>query len=168
MCHRDLRDRFEDNEESLNDFKDDIETEANLFASYLLMPVNIIRNEFSDIRWNVDTLCEVGTRFECSLQASALRIIDLSTKPIAFVVSRDGRILWARRSNSAPYMTAYLFGDELPESSHIMVAYRAGSRVPPTLECVGNAWNRFQQARESQYFETSGRGYQYTCIEFDG
>ena len=37
MCHLRLRDRFEDSEETLNDFRDEIETEteaeANVFAS---------------------------------------------------------------------------------------------------------------------------------------
>lgn len=33
MCHRELRDKFEDSDETLNDFRDVIETEANVFAS---------------------------------------------------------------------------------------------------------------------------------------
>jgi len=167
MCHRGLQDTFEDSEENLNDFKDEKELEANRFASWLLMPANVIREEFSGFRWNTDTLCAIGTRFECSLQASALRIVELSPKPIAFTVSRDGMILWACKSASAPYMTAFRFGDELPACSHALASHRAG------LPCsegdqVGFAWCDSMQAQESQYFDTSGRGYQYTCIEFDG
>ncbi|WP_111560140.1 ImmA/IrrE family metallo-endopeptidase [Paracoccus sediminilitoris] len=165
MCHRGLRDRFEDSDASLNDFRDNIESEANLFASWLLMPANIIRDEFSGSRWDAATLCQVGCRFECSLQASALRLVSLSSKPIAFVVSRDGIILWACKSASAPYMAAYCFGDELPETSLALVAHREGSGSLEA-EDSGDAWNNFFHAKESQYFDTSGRGYQYTCIEF--
>ena len=117
MCHRELRDRFEDSEDSLNDFQDKVETEANDFASWLLMPANLLRNEFRDSAWETETLQAIGNRFECSLQASALRHIWLSSRPIAFVVSRDGMILWATKSDSAPYMANYRFGDELPQGS---------------------------------------------------
>ena len=165
MCHRGLRDRFEDSDASLNDFRDDIETEANLFASWLLMPANIIRYEFSGARWDASTLCQIGSRFECSLQASALRLVSLSSKPVAFVVSRDGTSLWACKSASAPYMASYCFGDELPETSLALAAHRAGSGSLEA-ENAGHAWNNFSHAKESQYFDTSGRGFQYTCIEF--
>ncbi len=90
MCHRKLQDRFEDGEETLNNFRDGIEKEANIFAAWLLMPANLIRKEFINRRWNTDTLCEMSNRFGSSLQACALRYIGLSPKPIAFVVSRDG------------------------------------------------------------------------------
>ena len=155
MCHRHLRDCFEDDAASLNNFKDEIELEANCFASWLLMPANIVREEFADIGWNTDTLREIGNRFECSLQATALRFVKLSQKPIAFAVSRDGMINWACKSDSSPFMTPFCPGDELPESTQ-----GSGSDI-------GMFWNDVRPSRESQYFDTSGRGYQYTCIQFE-
>ena len=101
MCHRELHNKFEDSEETLNDFSDKIENEANVFASWLLMPANLLRSEFGSIQWETEAVREIGNRFECSLQASALRYVRLSAKPIAFVVSRDGMILWAAKSDSA-------------------------------------------------------------------
>lgn len=165
MCHRGLRDRFEDSDETLNDFKDEIETEANVFASFLLMPANLLRDEFSGIGWNTDSLREIGNRFECSLQASALRFVGLSSKPVAFVVSRDGMVIWASKSKSAPFVSAFCFGDELPNNSQALAAYRnAESCTLP--QDSGLCWNEYYNAQESQYFDYSGRGYQYTCIEF--
>ena len=155
MCHRLLQDRFEDNVETLNDFQSEIEAEANVFASWLLMPTNVLREEFKGISWNTEMLCEIGNRFECSLQATALRFVSLSNKPIAFVVSRDGMVNWACKSDSAPFMTAYRCGDELPESAR-------------SSDCeIGTSWNAVRPSRESQYIDNSGRGYQYTCIEFE-
>jgi hypothetical protein len=165
MCHRDLRDTFEDSEESLNDFHDAIETEANIFASWLLMPANILRTEFQDMPWCTDVLQEIGTRFECSLQASALRHVKLSQRPLAFVVSRDGMIRWATKSQSAPFIGKFCFGDELPEGSHALESFKSGGSSTERTP-VGTVWNDFQNAVESQYFDQSGQGYQYTCIEF--
>lgn len=166
MCHRNIRDCFEDSNETLNDFKDEVENEANLFASWLLMPANLLRDEFSDIGWKTASLCEIGNRFECSLQASALRFVGVSSKPAAFIVSRDGMVIWGCKSKSAPFMSAYRFGDELPTGSHALSAHVSGETCELQQDS-GTSWNEYQTAKESQYFDYSGRGYQYTCIEFE-
>lgn len=165
MCHRELRDKFEDSEDSLNDFRDEIETEANVFASWLLMPANLLRNEFHGAAWKTETLRAIGNRFECSLQACALRFVQLCSKPVAFVVSRDGMIIWATKSKSAPYMSSYCFGDELPDGSHALASYQNGDE-DTVRKAVEPVWNDTRRAFESQYFDSSGQGYQYTCIEF--
>lgn len=165
MCHRELRDQFEDSEETLNEFHDEIETEANIFASWLLMPANLLRDEFQGAVWETETLRAIGNRFECSLQASALRYVSLCTRPVAFVVSRDGMIIWAAKSKSAPFMTSYCFGDELPDGSHALAAHQNGDDSTER-KAVEPVWNGTRHALESQYFDSSGQGYQYTCIEF--
>ena len=169
MCHLRLRDRFEDGEETLNDFRDEIETEAeaNVFASWLLMPANILRDEFNGIGWNTVSVSETGNRFECFLQASALRFFSLFDRPIAFVVSRDGMIIWGTKSKSAPYMSAFCLGGELPPDSHAHVAHMNGGACSTAQE-FGFSWSDAYNAWESQYFDYSGRGYQHTCIEFGG
>ena len=166
MCHRDKQDMFEDSVDSLNDFNREIELEANTFASWLLMPANIVRSEFGSADWGVKTLRDLGNRFECSLQASALRFVSISERPIAFVVSRDGMILWAKSSSKAPFMEAYRFGDELPEYSEAKRQLRDGHRSSDRVE-TDFAWSENKRAEETQYFDQSGLGYQYTCIEFE-
>jgi IrrE N-terminal-like domain len=167
MCHTHLQDRFEDSTTSLNDFKSSIESEANLFASWLLMPANVLRQEFEQRQWTAEVLCEIGTRFECSLQASALRYVKLSTKPCAFVVSRDGFILWSIKSKSAPYLRAYCSGDELPEGSEASGTSSNGLLTTEPTQS-GFSWSDAQCCKESQYFDHSANGYQYTCIDFTG
>lgn len=167
MCHRDLKDEFSDGEASLNNFTEHLELEANTFASWLLMPANLMREEFESQKWTTETLCQIGSRFECSLQASALRYVKLSERPVAFVVSRDGMIIWCCKAKNAPFLTAYKFGDELPQDS---IAKRSTHENGVLLgpEQSGPSWNEYQSCRESQYFDYSGKGYQYTCIEFTG
>lgn len=50
MCHRDRRDKFEDNDSSLEDFIDPIENEANTFASWLLIPANLLSTNLLKVR----------------------------------------------------------------------------------------------------------------------
>lgn len=166
MCHREIQERFEDSEDSLNNFHDSIEREANVFAAWLLMPANLLRSEFQSLNWETGTLRDIGNRFECSLQASALRYIQIfKNKPVGFVVSRDGMVLWASKSEKAPFMKSFCFGDELPEASQA-AQHKSENEMCIERESVGYAWNDVHPAFESQYFDASGRGYQYTCIEF--
>ncbi len=168
MCHRLLQDSFEDGDKNLNDYRTTLEREANVFASCLLLPANLVRDEYCSRPWTAELLCDIGSRFESSLQASALRFVKLSHKPIAFVVSRDGMILWSCRSKTSPYLRAYKFGDELPV--HSAEIGLATSPLSLTSEAVpsGNSWNDLQCCKESHYIDRSGQGYQYTCIEFTG
>ena len=167
MCHRYLCDCFEDSAETLNDFEDNIEIEANVFASWLLIPANRLRDEFRKSSWNIETLRKVGTRFECSLQATGYRYVDFfKIKPVAFVVSRDGRILWTKKSDSAPYMKAYCIGDDLPEKSDAK-ACESDIEVSGLEQEWAYSWSDTRRSKESHYFDRSGMGYQYTCIEFE-
>lgn len=167
MCHREKQNCFEDNVNSLNDFDKNIELEANIFASWLLMPANIVRSEFSKENWDTTTLCKLGIRFECSLQASALRYVDVfQDKSVAFIVSRDGIVLWGTKSKNAPYVTSLRFGDDLPEGSNAKSAWKNRSDESVLVESEG-VWSKYKTATESQYFDSSGLGYQYTCIIFE-
>ncbi len=167
MCHRHLRPTFEDGDESLNDFNNQLELEANIFASWLLMPANLLRAEFESFRWDIATLKEIGSRFECSLQASALRYVDLfSNRRIAFVVSRDGMILWSKKSQKAPYMNSFVFGDELPPGSAAR-SFAEGTAQSSAEVHRSTAWCDSTVAAETCYFDGSGLGYQYTCVEFE-
>ena len=167
MCHRNLKDHFEDSDETLNDFNDVLETEANIFASWLLMPANIMRAEFETMRWETTSLKQLGSRFECSLQASALRFVKaLKRRPIAFIVSRDGMIIWGCKSESAPYLNSFVFGDELPKNSHARASFEQ-KNYDQTAKDSGLSWNSLRPSRESQYFDSSGQGYQYTCVSFE-
>lgn len=166
LCHRYLQDRFEDTSASLNNYRDELEFEANVFAAWLLMPANILRSEFERSPWTIETLRAVGNRFESSLQSSGLRYVQLvRQRPVAFVVSRDGMIVWAEKSGTAPFMSSFLFGDELPEFSQAKECADSPNNFDePPIET--DAWHQTMRCIESQYVDKSGLGFQYTCLEF--
>jgi Zn-dependent peptidase ImmA (M78 family) len=166
MCHRHLKDEFSDTAASVRDYIDVLESEANTFASWLLMPANLVRNEFEALPWSTETLLAMRNRFDSSLQACAIRLIDLSTRPRAFIVSRDGMILWSTKGRTAPFLTAYRSGDELPVESDAAKCFNLKSTN--FLPKIRNfSWNSSWIAEESHYLDSSGQGYQYTCIEFE-
>jgi Zn-dependent peptidase ImmA (M78 family) len=166
LCHRHLRTVFEDSSQTLNEFKDQIELEANQFAAWLLMPANLVRTEFQSKQWNTATLQEMGSRFRSSLQSSGLRFVDLSQKPVAFVVSRDGYVVWAKSNENAPFMQVFKNGDEIPVGSS---ASNAGLNPAGLLgpQKSGKIWSNSSGTIESSYRDPEN-GFIYTCLEFTG
>tara|TARA_R110002050_G_scaffold118053_3_gene235139 strand:- start:779 stop:1585 length:807 start_codon:yes stop_codon:yes gene_type:complete len=75
---------------------DDIEREANIFASNLLMPASDIRQQAAAAKTcNLDLTVKLASRYHTSLTATACRLVEVSTKPCAVVmVSNKNRILW--------------------------------------------------------------------------
>lgn len=81
----------------------DIETEADKFASYLLMPADDFRSHIDprDIDVTIDVLSALADRYAVSLQAVALKWLELTSRRVLVVVHRDGMMLWARSSEKA-------------------------------------------------------------------
>jgi hypothetical protein len=79
-----------------------IEHQANLFATNLLMPLDDYRRQIEPrTRINLSMITHCADRYEVSLIAATLRWIDFTERRAVIVVSRDGFILWARSSKSA-------------------------------------------------------------------
>lgn len=79
-----------------------LEREANIFAAYLLMPLDDYRRQL-DPRTvaTFDLLTHCADRYEVSLIAATLRWLLYTERRAVLVVSRDGFILWARSSDAA-------------------------------------------------------------------
>jgi len=76
-----------------------MESEANEFASYLLMPLDDFREQTHGLgRACIDDFELIRTRYEVSLTAAILKWLALTQKRAMIVVSRDGFIDWSRSS----------------------------------------------------------------------
>lgn len=71
----------------------DIESQANQFASYFLLPDRFIRLIFEFQDPSFDLIEETASQFEVSLTAAGSRYMQYVEEPIAFVISRRGRII---------------------------------------------------------------------------
>lgn len=109
ILHRDQQSRFEcgagdiaagDNQ--------DIELEADQFASTLLMPLDDFRRQVDGQKISFDLLGHCADRYGVSLTAAALRWIEIAEKRAVLIASRDDFMLWAK-SNSAAYKSGAYF-----------------------------------------------------------
>lgn len=79
-----------------------IEYQANVFASYLLMPLDDFRRQI-DPRTEADLemIGACAKRYNVSLMAATLKWLEYTERRAVIVVSREGFILWARSSTAA-------------------------------------------------------------------
>lgn len=103
ILHRQLQDRFECTEEDMRNWSTDgadIEGQADLFASYLLMPLDDYRRQLN-AEINFDLIGHCATRYGVSLTAAVLKWLEHTDDSAVFVVSRDGYMRWAKSSQRA-------------------------------------------------------------------
>jgi hypothetical protein len=79
-----------------------IEHQANVFASNLLMPLDDFRRQIAaGDKVDLDMISHCAERYRVSLIAAVLRWLQYTTRRAVLVVSRDGFILWSRASDRA-------------------------------------------------------------------
>lgn len=110
VIHRTSRDAFQCSTAadmrnwSLDD--QNIESQADEFASYLLMPLDDFRQQVNtDI--DLDVLAHCAGRYGVSLTAAVLKWLSYTDQKAVFVVSTDGFINWARSSTPAAKSGAF-------------------------------------------------------------
>lgn len=87
-------------EDDINDTdanqKEKTETQANQFASAFLLPSCFVGDIFREVAPTFETIRTIAKTYHTSLTATALRMTDFSTEPIAVVYSEGGKIKWFR------------------------------------------------------------------------
>ncbi len=110
ILHRHQQDLFEcsdgDIETGDNNGRD-IETEADLFASTLLMPLDDFRRQVDGQSISFDLLSHCADRYGVSLTAAALRWTEIAPRRAVLVASRDDHMLWAKSNEAALRSGAY-------------------------------------------------------------
>lgn len=140
ILHRLLREEFLcSDEDMLNWTQDekDIEGQADLFASYLLMPLDDYRKQITTAV-DLDALGACADRYGVSLTAGILKWLQYTDQKAVLVMSRDGFIRWAWSSEPAFSVGAYFKTKgqviELPEKSlacdDSVLHDRQGTQIP--------------------------------------
>jgi len=103
LLHREELTKFECSQEDLSNFRDDAqrESEANKFASQLLMPPNDFRKQIDRQKIDFDLIEHCTDRYSVSLTAMLLKLVEITDKRCVLVLSRSGFILWSKPSQSA-------------------------------------------------------------------
>lgn len=108
MLHRQNQTEFMCSKEDMLQWEgtQNIEAEADKFASHLLMPIDDFRLQMDgDI--NIDSLGHCADRYGVSLTAAILKWLSYTEDKAVLVVSKDGFMDWASSSNSAKKSGAY-------------------------------------------------------------
>lgn len=123
VLHRSLRDTFQCSTGDMIDLAADertIESQADVFASTLLMPLDDFRSQMPAIP-TLEALGAAAERYGVSLTAAALRWIKHTDACAMLVVHRDGFIDWTCSSQSAraggAFIRAGLAPTAIPEGS---------------------------------------------------
>jgi len=74
--------------------KNELEREADEFAKSLLMPESWIKEVVGSGIKGIETMLTVYSLFDVSRQAAAIRIVELSEKRCAVILSEEGKIKW--------------------------------------------------------------------------
>lgn len=109
ILHRQLRESFQCSDaDMLNWSKDDkdIEGQADLFASYLLMPLDDYRKQVT-AAVDLDLLGHCADRYGVSLTAAILKWLQYTDEKAVLVMSNDGFINWAWSSEPAAKAGAF-------------------------------------------------------------
>lgn len=110
ILHRHDRDRFEcgnDDIETGGGNERDIESDADKFASTLLMPLDDFRKQVDGQPVSFDLLGHCADRYGVSLTAAALRWTEIAEKRAVLVASRDDHLLWSMSNEAALRSGAY-------------------------------------------------------------
>ena len=110
ILHRHQQDLFEcgdDDIETGDNNERDIEAEADLFASTLLMPLDDFRRQVDGQPISFELLGHCADRYGVSLTAAALRWTEIAPKRAVLIASRDDHMLWAKSNKAALKSGAY-------------------------------------------------------------
>ncbi|MFZ5531270.1 MAG: ImmA/IrrE family metallo-endopeptidase [Pseudomonadota bacterium] len=103
LLHRAGRDAFQCTDGDMLDWDQDeknIELEADIFASHLLMPANDFREQVSG-RVDLDLFSHCADRYGVSLTAAILKWLEFTEEKAVLVMSREGFMNWSWSSKSA-------------------------------------------------------------------
>lgn len=103
-------------ERDLNLFftKNDIERQANLFASEILLPKFNLKKILHKNEITFDLIIDISKKYNASLIATAIRLVSLCDDPVALFYHEKGKIKWTVSSLECMYNVEKYFAHSLP------------------------------------------------------
>lgn len=151
LRHRELAEKFECGQEDVLD-EDGYryrqrEKEANVFASYLLMPINDFREQVRGHAISLDLLGHCADRYRVSFIAAALKWIEFTDGIAMLVVARDGFALWSKSSQRAQKKHLWWrSGREIPAQA--VIAQPLVSGKPDPVVHPPGVWSYYDPTTE--------------------
>lgn len=154
LLHRKLREEFQCGQSDMLDYESTeskkLESEANKFASYLLMPISDFREQIQGQAVTLDLLRHCAERYGTSFTATALKWLEFTEKAALLVVARDGFICWSYPSKLARKRGAYLRpATPVPESALDRLNHVGTKRINQSYRVAQGIWHSEMEADES-------------------
>lgn len=111
LLHRKIQEAFNCSEADMlywDSPERQLEVQADLFASYLLMPIDDFREQITGSIVDLEVLSTCASRYGVSLTAAVLKWLECTQQRAVLVMSDGGRIMWARSSTSALKSKAFI------------------------------------------------------------
>ena len=116
--HRNLIPVHNDTDATLEFFKNGHqETEANEFASELLMPERLFKEACTGVNFSPDLLRSLSNRFKTSITSTAYKYFELGNHPICLCYSHNNKVKYWKRPDNYPHFIKNRINLAPPEDS---------------------------------------------------
>jgi Zn-dependent peptidase ImmA (M78 family) len=135
--------------------KNVVETEADVFASNLLMPASRVLDFIKGRKFDFTLIESLAKEFQVSLSATLLRIIKLDIHPIMVVFSKDNKITNKWMSDDFPYKYFQDYHSGLvPALTVAGDFFNHDTICDDTEEVDANEWfSSYKDIRDAKVFE---------------
>lgn len=133
-------------QDMMNWYAMDRETEANYFASELLMPETLIKQRCDVKEVSFDPVKKIATDFQTSLTSAAIRFVKFCPEPCALICAENSKIKWFVKSSEWwPFIRK---GQKLDKRT-LAIEYFVGQRIPDEGQDIkADAWLDEPKIRE--------------------
>lgn len=131
LLHRQQQESFNCSEADMlhwDETERQIEGEADVFASYLLMPIDDFRIQVGSTVVNLDVLGGCADRYGVSLTAAMLKWLEFASERAVLVMSRGGVVQWARGSKSGKWLSIQM-NKKLPNGQRCSLPQHCATRL---------------------------------------
>ena len=141
--HKSIRPVFSCKENDLWDWSSNkkFETEANYFASEILMPKDVFISESRKEAFSIKFLDELKDKFKVSITCAAIRYSHVGYDPIILICSRNNKIEWFFRNESFPYYIDISKGNIVPQNTVAYEYFTYGKTEEPPQDINPLDWN---------------------------
>ena len=137
--------------------KNDPEVRANKFAAELLMPSFMLKPLIRSKEVSIKTTKQISKDFNCSLTASAIRLVQLTDKPSLVLLTSGSSVLWQFRSETVP--SKFWVGSPGSNYSIAHGIHKNQQEIgfEKEAEVSSSAWFSVSSSRDYQIVESSIR-----------
>ena len=129
--HRNLINVHNDTDATLEYFKSGYqETEANEFASELLMPETLFKNECKGKKFSPDLLRQLAERFQTSITSTVYKYFELGDHPICLFYSHNNQVKYWKRPDDYAHFVIDRTRLAPPDDSVATEFFREGKIYP--------------------------------------